>query len=66
MIIIDRFEGDYAVCETEHGMIDIEISKLAGNVSEGDVVMFNGKNYEKDLKVSEERRRRLAEKLEKK
>jgi len=38
-VIIDRFEGDYAVCEKEdRTMIDIEKSKIPPEAKEGDVL----------------------------
>ena len=38
-VIIDRFEGEFAVCEKEdRKIIDIEISKLPSNAKEGDVL----------------------------
>ncbi|MGI6706584.1 MAG: DUF3006 domain-containing protein [Clostridia bacterium] len=40
-LIIDRFEGDYAVCEKENReMIDIERTKLPPNAKEGDVLIL--------------------------
>ena len=37
---IDRFEGDLAVCEDEHGkMVNISRNKLPGNAAEGDVLV---------------------------
>lgn len=41
--IIDRFEGDWAVVELEDGsFVDIAISNLAPDASEGDVVLIEG------------------------
>jgi hypothetical protein len=41
-VIIDRFEGDYAVCEEEdRAMIDIEKSKIPSGAKEGDVLDIN-------------------------
>ncbi len=43
-VIIDRFEGKYAVCEKKNlEMIDIEIDKLPKEVKEGDVLIIEGK-----------------------
>jgi len=37
LLTIDRFEGEYAVCETENGsMTNILISKIKGVPKEGD------------------------------
>ena len=38
MIIIDRFEGDYAVVETDLEIIDIPRAELPANAKEGDVL----------------------------
>lgn len=42
-IIIDRFEGDFALCETENGKILNVPSELFVNAHEGDVfdITFN-------------------------
>ena len=43
-VIIDRFEGNYAVCEKNDGSIfEIEVNKIPKNAKEGDVL-----NIEKD------------------
>jgi metallophosphoesterase superfamily enzyme len=42
-VIIDRFEGDYAVCEREdRKMINIEKRRLPEGVKEGDAMIING------------------------
>jgi hypothetical protein len=41
-VIIDRFEGNYAVCEKpDRTMINIEKSKLPPGAREGDVLLIN-------------------------
>jgi hypothetical protein len=44
-VIIDRFEGKYAVCQKEDmTMVNIERIKLPGGTKEGDVLsVLNGK-----------------------
>lgn len=44
-LIIDRFEGDCAICEKEdRTMINIKIINLPENTKEGDIIVFeNGK-----------------------
>ncbi len=56
MIIVDRFEGDFAVLETDSGMIDIERSKLAGDIREGDVILESDGFYIKDVETTRQRR----------
>ena len=38
MIVIDRFEGDFAVIETDNGMINIPRSELPTVAKEGDTL----------------------------
>ena len=40
MLIIDRFEGDFAIVETDNGFINIPRSDLPVTASEGDVVVI--------------------------
>lgn len=62
-MIIDRFEGDFAVTETENGMADILRSQLPENAEEGDVIYFDNGVYVIDEKATAERRKLMAEKL---
>lgn len=40
-VIIDRFEGKYAICEKENKeMIDIETDKIPTGAKEGDVLII--------------------------
>lgn len=58
-VIVDRFEGDYAVCEKPNReMIDIHKEKLPKGVSEGDILIISGEKITinpKKRKVREER-----------
>ena len=38
MLIIDRFEGDFAVIETDNGMLNVSRSELPTGAKEGDVL----------------------------
>jgi len=40
MIILDRYEGDFAVLETGRGMINIPRPDLPAGAREGDVLKF--------------------------
>ena len=40
MMIIDRFEGDYAVIESNGEMIDILRTELPENAEEGDILEY--------------------------
>ena len=41
MLIIDRFEGDFAVVETDMGMMNIPKSELPTDAREGDVLRIS-------------------------
>ena len=40
MLVIDRFEGDFAVVETDKGMLNIPRSELPPSAKEGDTLRF--------------------------
>lgn len=59
-VIIDRFEGAYAICEKESGkMSKIEKSKLPSGVSEGDVIIIDGDNITIDRDETQKRKDRI-------
>lgn len=59
-VIIDRFEGKYAVCEKENlEMIDIEIEKIPKGAKEGDVLIIEGDNIRIDSEETENRKKRI-------
>lgn len=63
MIIIDRFEGNFAVLETNEGMINVERNLISDNVKEGDVLVQNGKNYLVDAAATKARRADVRKKF---
>lgn len=59
-VIVDRFEGEFAVCEKENlEMIDIDKKKLPAGVKEGDVLIINGEN----IKIDNEKTAKRQEKI---
>ncbi|OPJ60314.1 DUF3006 domain-containing protein [Clostridium oryzae] len=57
VFIIDRFEGDYAVCEDENRkMINIELKRIPKEAKEGDVLKKNGDKIILDLKETQKRK----------
>lgn len=66
-VIIDRFEGNFAVCEKEdEEMINIEKSKLPINSKEGDVLIIEGESItfdEEETNARRERMRKLMDSL---
>jgi len=60
-LIIDRFEGDFAVCETEdRKMINIKRSLLPGDAKEGDVIIRTSDGYRIDKDETAERKKRIS------
>lgn len=59
MIIVDRFEGDFAVLETDSGMIDVEKIRLADDIREGDVIYETENGYIKDNFATQQRREKM-------
>lgn len=63
--VIDRFEGDWAVIELEDGaIIDIPISNLPSNVSEGSLVLIKGNKATLLAEDTRARRRYIDELME--
>jgi hypothetical protein len=59
-VIIDRFEGNFAVCEKEdRAMINIEKSKLPSEVKEGDVLVVDGDKIVIDVKGAADRKQKI-------
>lgn len=61
MTIIDRFENNKAVLETDGGMIEIERSQLPENAREGDVIIENNGVWSVDIPETEKRRSDMRE-----
>lgn len=56
-VIIDRFEGHYAVCEKEdRAMIDIKKTDLPSEAKEGDVLDIEGDTIIIDLEATVKRK----------
>lgn len=64
MLIVDRIEGDIAVCEQEGRLVDIPLSSIKGLVREGDVLSLLAQDlYCVDAAATVERRKRLTERF---
>lgn len=62
--IIDRIEGNIAICENENGnFLEIDILSLPDNIKEGDCVKFENLKYILDEKYTEERRKNIRKKM---
>lgn len=62
-MIIDRFEGKFAVIETDEGMKDVHISLLPENAEEGDVLKLEDGKYSVDREETAVRRAAAASRL---
>jgi len=59
-LVIDRFEGKYAVCETEDkNMVNIERSELPDGAREGDVIIQTPAGYRLDKEQTAKRKERI-------
>ncbi|MCD7811386.1 MAG: DUF3006 domain-containing protein [Ruminococcus sp.] len=59
MIIIDRFEGDKAVLETDGGMMNADRALISADAAEGDVLRLENGVYVVDAAATEARRQEL-------
>jgi hypothetical protein len=64
-VIIDRFEGAFAVCEDENRkMINIEKAKLPKQTKEGSVLIIQGDKIEIDHNETEKRKDRIKKMMD--
>lgn len=64
MIIVDRIEGTFAVCEMDDkSMQNIALSELPAGIKEGDVLAVDNGTYLIDTKQTKERTERIAQKM---
>ena len=61
-LIVDRMEGNFAVCETETSdIINISLDILPEGAKEGSVLQFSEGKYNLLYKEEEERKKRISE-----
>lgn len=61
-VIIDRFEGEYAVCEKKNReMIDIKRETIPEQAKEGDVLDIQGDKITIDVMETEKRKKEIEE-----
>jgi hypothetical protein len=59
-LIIDRFEGDFAVCENDNKiMVNISKKELPSEVKEGDVIYKYDEKYIIDLEETKKRKQEI-------
>lgn len=60
LLIVDRFEGSFAVCEQEDGsMVDVDMKLLPEGTREGDVLKFDDGIYTVDAAATADRAQRI-------
>lgn len=63
--IVDRFEGDYAVCETEdRSFVNINRYRLPSGTKEGDCLIEKNGSFLIDTDATEKRRKLIRKKLD--
>lgn len=63
-IIIDRFEGNYAVCETEgKKFIDIPKSDIPEGAKEGDILRKTDTDYRIEIAETKEKREEIKKRM---
>ncbi|HHW30346.1 MAG TPA: DUF3006 domain-containing protein [Clostridiaceae bacterium] len=61
-LILDRFEGDYAVCEDKNGeMVNIERSKIPKEAKEGSMLTIEDNRIQINQRETEKRRNRIID-----
>ena len=64
MLIIDRFEGEYAVIENGDSFENVLRNELPPDAAEGDVLSFIDGKWHINAAETESRRKRIREKME--
>lgn len=63
-LTIDRIEGQIAVCEDDEGkIVEIDLSSMPSNVTEGSVLAFDGVSYQIDDAEAARRKERIDAKM---
>ena len=60
---IDRFEGDYAVLETDEGMVNIHRAHLPSSAREGDIVNYSNGGFSIDRAETDRLRGAVRDRL---
>lgn len=63
--VVDRIEGDFAVCEMQDGtMSDIPLSDIPAEATEGSVLFESDGTWIVDKKEEEKKRERIRRKMD--
>lgn len=61
-VIVDRIEGEYAVCELENRqMTNIALIEIPFSVKEGDVLVLEGNSYKLDVEQTQSRKKKIED-----
>jgi hypothetical protein len=61
-LIIDRFEGDFAVCENDDKvMVNINKEELPSEIKEGDIIYKYDEKYMIDLEETKKRKQEIQD-----
>jgi hypothetical protein len=60
--IVDRIEGEYAICETPHGIVNVELNKFTVEPKEG---MVFDENFVPNLSAQKANKERITQKFNK-
>ena len=61
--IVDRIEGNYAVCEVGEDIVNIKLEYLPKEVKEGDIIVYKDNEYYIDKTLKEERMKEILDKM---
>ncbi len=63
---IDRFEGDFAVCENRQTgeFVNIRKSEIPECAKEGDILLYENEKYVIDIQTTETVKNRIKEKMD--
>lgn len=66
ILVIDRIEGEYAICENRQTkeMIDINLQDLPQGIKEGTVLKWNNGKYEIDIEEQKSIEDRIKQKMD--
>lgn len=65
VLVIDRFEDGFAVCDCNGELICVPISMIDHNAIEGDVLDFDGEMYLVDRELTDARRQQMLDMMNK-
>ncbi|HZK56931.1 MAG TPA: DUF3006 domain-containing protein [Clostridia bacterium] len=65
MIVLDRYENDYAVIEMGNQIINVDKNLLEEGLKEGDILILKQGRYYKDEEATEARKKYMTDRFSK-